>query len=209
MMAASPPTAPSITAIVLAAGQSCRMGDRNKLLAMVDGRPMIAHCTEAALASRAAPVLVVTGHQADQVTAALAGHPIQVVHNPSYAVGLSTSVKAGLAAAPACTDGVVILLGDMPWVSAGIIDRLIRAFDPENGRDIVVPVRRGERGNPVLWGHRHFDALHGLAGDVGARHLLADKIDRTALVEMDNTGILTDIDTLAALAALARLAPAD
>ena len=106
-----------VAALVLAAGQSRRMGQANKLLAPVDGRPMVAHAVDAMLASRADPVIVVTGHQADAVRAALAGRPVIWAHNPDYASGLSSSLAAGLAALPEDAEGVVIGLGDMPRAS--------------------------------------------------------------------------------------------
>ena len=90
---------PSIAAVVLAAGRSTRMGAENKLLADIGGKPMVRRVVEAALASRARPVLVVTGHQADGVRAALAGLEVAFVDNPDYAVGLSSSLKAGIARA--------------------------------------------------------------------------------------------------------------
>src|ERR671918_1733453 len=107
-----------VAALVLAAGQSRRMGQANKLLAPVDGRPMVAHAVDAMLASRADPVIVVTGHQADAVRAALGERPVIWAHNPDYASGLSGSLAVGLAALPEDAEGVVIGLGDMPRITA-------------------------------------------------------------------------------------------
>ena len=101
---------------------------------------------------------------------------------------------------PRDADGALILLGDMPWVTARTIDRLIAAFDPAGGRDVVVPMRRGQRGNPVLWGRPHFTAMSGIAGDVGARQRLDAVLDRVVGVDIDSDGILFDIDTPSALA---------
>ncbi|HEY0836513.1 MAG TPA: molybdopterin-binding/glycosyltransferase family 2 protein, partial [Azospirillum sp.] len=130
---ATAPRAPRIAALVLAAGRSTRMGGPNKLLADLDGRALVARTVDAALASRARPVIVVTGHQRDEVTAALAGRPVQFVHNPDFAEGLSTSLRAGLAAVPADADGALVCLGDMPEVSGVVIDRLIAAYNPVEG----------------------------------------------------------------------------
>lgn len=198
-------TIPRVTAIVLAAGRSSRMGDRNKLLAEIDGRALLAHSVDAALRSRASPVIVVTGHQADAVVAALPTSPIAsrspwVVHNPAFADGLSTSLKAGLAATPSGADGALILLADMPWITASIIDTLIAAFDPGSGHDIVVPMRQSRRGNPVLWGQAHFDALRKVVGDTGARHVLLERRARVRVVDIDSEAIFLDIDTPHALA---------
>ena len=162
-----------IAAIILAAGRSTRMGGPNKLLAEIGGRPLVRIAVEEALASRAHPVIVVTGHQRDKVEAALDGLKVERVHNPDFAQGLSTSVKAGLAAVPDDVDGAIICLGDMPQVDAALIDRLAAAFDPERGALIVVPTVDGKRGNPVVWSRRFFHELATLEGDVGARHLIA------------------------------------
>ena len=177
------------------------MGTRNKLLAPIDGVPMIARTVDAALASQASPVIVVTGHEAEHVSAALAGRAVTLVHNPDFSGGLSTSLKAGLAALPDTADAALICLGDMPLVTADELDRLIGAYAPVEGRAIVVPTRDGKRGNPVLWDRRFFPEMARVAGDVGARHLIGENAELVAEVEMDRPGILVDIDTPEALEA--------
>lgn len=194
------PRAPRIAAIILAAGQSTRMGTVNKLTIDIDGKPMVRHAAEAALASHARPVIAVTGHQREQVAAALDGLPLAIVHNPDYAQGLSTSMKAGLAALPSDIDGAVVLLGDMPRIAPGQIDKLIAHFNPVEGRAIVVPTRKGKRGNPVLLGKQLFLELARVEGDSGARDVIANHPDLVAEAEMDGDGVLTDIDTPQALA---------
>jgi molybdenum cofactor cytidylyltransferase len=191
-----------VAGLLLAAGQSRRMGSANKLLAPVEGRPLVCHAADALLAARTDPVIVVTGHEAEAVRAALGARPVQLVHNPDYAAGLSTSLRAGLAALPADAEGVLIGLGDMPRVSAAAIDRLIAAFKPEEGRAICVPTVRGKRGNPVLFATRFAPEIAAIEGDVGARHLIGAHADEVCEIEMDDDGALLDIDTPAALAAL-------
>ncbi len=188
-----------IAAIVLAAGRSTRMGGPNKLLAEIGGKPLVRIAAEQALASKASPVIVVTGHEQARVEAALAGLPVKRVHNPDFASGLGGSLKAGIAAVPAEADGVVVCLGDMPQVDAALIDQLIASFDPENGALAVVPVVDGQRGNPVLWSRRFFNDLMCVEGDVGARHLIGRYSE--AVVEMPVTGkaALVDVDTPEAL----------
>jgi molybdenum cofactor cytidylyltransferase len=203
------PRAPSIAALVLAAGQSRRMGTLNKLLIGIDGKPMVRHVAEAAQASQARPLIVVTGHEREKVEAALAGLPAKLVFNPDYAQGLSTSLKCGLAALPAEAEGVVVCLGDMPRVTGAEMDRLIAAFNPIEGRAICIPTRRGKRGNPVLLARSLFPELAGVSGDVGARDLVAAHPELVAEVEMEGDGILTDIDTPQALARLASSAKID
>ena len=105
------------------------MGGPNKLLEEIKGRPLVRIATEQVLASRAKPVIIVTGHQRERVERALAGLPVTFVHNPNFAEGLSTSLKTGIAAVRPDADGAIVCLGDMPQVSAALIDRLIAAFD--------------------------------------------------------------------------------
>src|SRR5689334_2527231 len=148
-----------IAAVLLAAGRSTRMGGPNKLLAEIGGRPLVRIAAEQALASRADPVIVVTGHQRERVEAALAGLPVRLVHNPDYAQGLGSSVRTGIAAVPTEADGAVVCLGDMPQVDAKLINALVEAFDPAKGALAVVPTIDGNRGNPVLWSRRFFPDL--------------------------------------------------
>ncbi len=200
--AATAPHAPRIAAVVLAAGLARRMGS-NKLLAPIDGVPMVARAVDAALASQARPVIVVVGNEAERVKAALAGRAVAFVANPDFAEGLSASLKRGIAAVPPECDGALVCLGDMPRVAASDLDRLIAAFNPLEGRGICVPVREGKRGNPVLWGRRFFAEILGVAGDVGAKHLIGAYPEAVAEVAMDSDGVLIDIDTPQALASLA------
>ena len=195
-------TVRSIAALVLAAGRSSRMGGPNKLLAEIGGRPLLRMVVEAALASQARPVLVVTGHQRERVEAALAGLPVTFVHNPNYAEGLGTSLKAGIAAVPPEVDGVVVCLGDMPQVDAALIDRLIGAIDPDKGALVAVPTIEGKRGNPVVWSRRFFPDLMAVEGDVGARHLIGRYGEAVVGVPVSGAAALTDIDTPQALEAL-------
>jgi molybdenum cofactor cytidylyltransferase len=190
--------APRIAAILLAAGQSSRMGS-NKMLVEVDGEPMVRRSAEAVLAARVSPVIVVSGHEAGKLKEALAGLDVSIVHNPDYAKGLSTSLKTGLAAVPEDADGVVIALGDMPLVAARHINKLVSAFNPVEHRSICVPVAGGQRGNPVLWGRQHFQAMQSLSGDKGARVLMDDLADEVAEVAVNSDAVLADFDTPEAL----------
>jgi molybdenum cofactor cytidylyltransferase len=196
------PRAPRIAAVVLAAGRSSRMAPANKLLTEIDGRAMVERAVDAALASQARPVVVVTGHEGSRVRDALASRDVAVIANPDYAQGLSTSIRAGLDKLPEGVDGAVFILADMPRVSAAHIDRLIAAFNPAEGRSICVPTYRAKRGNPVLWSSRYFAAMQALEGDTGARGLLGEHADQVCEVEMPDDGVLVDVDTPDALAAL-------
>jgi len=185
----------SIAALVLAAGRSSRMGGPNKLLAEIGGRPLVRIAVEEALASRARPVIVVTGHQRERVEAALAGLPVDFVHNPHFADGLGTSLKTGIAALPAQADGVIVCLGDMPQVDAAMIDRLIEALDPAKGALIAVPTINGQRGNPLVWSRRFFPDLMAVEGDIGARYLIGRYAEAVTEVPFAGKAALTDVDT--------------
>jgi molybdenum cofactor cytidylyltransferase len=192
----------SFAAVVLAAGRSSRMGGPNKLLAEIGGRPLVRIVVEQALASRARPVVVVTGHQRERVEGALAGLPVKCVHNPHYADGLDTSLKAAIAGLPAEVDGAILCLGDMPQVDAALIDRLIGAIDPDKGALVAVPTIDGKRGNPVVWSRRFFPDLTAVEGDVGARHLIGRYAEAVVEVPVSGNAALTDIDTPEALEAV-------
>ncbi len=142
------------------------------------------------------------GNQADQVDAALGKLPVERVRNPDFADGLSTSLKRGLAALPHEIDGVIVCLGDMPLITGRDLDRLIAAFNPLEGRAIVVPTRHGKRGNPVLWASRFLPEMAELARRCRRPHLIGEHAELVAEVEMDSDGVLVDIDTPDALAAL-------
>jgi molybdenum cofactor cytidylyltransferase len=192
----------AIAGVVLAAGRSSRMGGPNKLLAEIGGKPLVRIVVDAVLASRARPVVVVTGHQRDKVEAALAGLSVKFVHNPHFADGLGTSLKAGIAALPAEADGAIVCLGDMPQVDSALIDRLIGAFDPDHGALVVLPTIDGKRGNPVVWSRRFFPDLMTVEGDVGARYLIGRYTEAVAEVPLTGTAALTDVDTPEALEAV-------
>ena len=198
------PLGPGIGALMLAAGQSRRMGGPNKLLVEIDVVPMVVRVAQRLLASRARPIIAVLGNQAEAVDAALGKLPIERVRNPEFAGGLSTSLKRGIAALPVDLDGVLVCLGDMPLITGRHLDRLIAAFNPLEGRAIIVPTRRGKRGNPVLWSKQFFPEMTELAGDVGAKHLIGEHAELVAEVEMDDDATLVDIDTPEALDAVRR-----
>lgn len=201
--APQPPRQPRIAALVLAAGRSSRMAPANKLLVEIDGIPMARRAVDAAIASQAVATIVVLGNEAARVRRTLDGCDVAIVENPDFAAGLSASLRVGLAALPADIDGVLVLLADMPRVVPAHLDRLIAAFSPGEGRAICIPTHRAKRGNPVLWDARLVAEMQALDGDQGARSLLGRHADEVCEVEMPDDGVLLDVDTPSALAALA------
>jgi molybdenum cofactor cytidylyltransferase len=191
-----------VAAIVLAAGRSSRMAPRNKLLELVEGKPIVARVAEAALGSGARPVIVVTGFEASRVAAALGDLEVTIVQNPAHAEGLSTSLRTGLQALPADSDGALILLGDMPKIESSDLETLMAAFAADQRRAICVPVHHGRRGNPVLWGAAYFAEMMSLSGDMGAKPLMARHQECVTEVPAASDGIFADVDTLSDLARL-------
>jgi len=195
-----------IAAILLAAGASSRFkaaggGEASKLVAPLTGKPLVRHAAEAALASRARPIIVVTGHDRGAVEAALDGLSLSFAHNSAYAQGLASSLQTGVAALPASAGGALILLGDMPAVTPALIDRLISAFDERPDALAAAPTLDGRRGNPVLLSRALFPAIAALSGDEGARKLL-DRAGPRQMIEMETAGAgsILDVDTPQALA---------
>ena len=190
---------PRIAGLMLAAGQSRRMGSANKLLEDLDGKPMLRHSLEALSASQIDGITVVTGHQADRVRASVSDLAVSFADSPAYANGLAETVKRGIAALPESVDGVLICLGDMPRVKTETLNRLIAAFDPTEGRAICVPVHQGKRGNPVLFARRFFTEIMDLSGDTGAKSLIGAYEDQVVEIAVDDPGVLLDLDTPEAL----------
>jgi len=198
-----------IAAVILAAGRSsryCELGgaEASKLVADYRGAPLVRAVADAALASRAQPIFVVTGHARAEVEAALAGLPLTFVDNPDFATGLASSLKTGIGALPQGVAGAVVLLGDMPEIQARVIDSLIDRFADNPDAAAAAPVFAGQRGNPVLLGRSLFLKLARLGGDEGARRLLKGA-EVVIDVPFDDAAVTLDIDTPAELAAARKL----
>jgi molybdenum cofactor cytidylyltransferase len=194
--------APRVGAVILAAGLSSRMG-RNKLLVEIGAKQLLRYVVEAAVESAADPLIVVTGNQSADIEQAVAGLPVSIAQNPDFRKGLSTSLIRGIGALPQDCDAALVLLGDMPGITATLIDRLIAAFSRVEGRAICVAAYGGKRGNPVLWARQFFPDIRKLEGDIGAKSLIAANSGLVCEVEAPDDGPLLDIDTPEALAAYA------
>lgn len=185
-----------MAAIVLAAGSSRRYGSGSKLLAEVAGRPLIAWTVAAFIASRASEVIVVTGPEPQAVQEALSGLPVRFVHNPDHLSGMGGSVATGVKALGADFSGVLIAPGDMPGITADLIDHLIHAFEAGSCDRIVRPMLPdGSMGHPVLWPRRHFRKLAQLQGPIGGRQLLGELADEVEYLAWQDPAAALDIDT--------------
>ncbi|WP_419759828.1 nucleotidyltransferase family protein [Acidisoma sp.] len=186
----------AVSAVVLAAGLSSRMGGPHKLLLDVGGEPMLRRVVRSVLGVDPAEVVVVTGFNAEAVVAALDGLPVRCVHNPAFADGQPGSVVAGMRALTVSCDAVMIVLGDQPLLTPGALGRLIEAYrNAPDGRSILVPTSGGERGNPVLFAARHIAAIGTGTMKVGDRRLIEAYPEQVALIEMADDAFTQDCDT--------------
>jgi molybdenum cofactor cytidylyltransferase len=182
-----------IAALVLAAGRAMRMGSP-KLLASLDGRPLLHWVIAAARAARCGEVVVVVGAQADDVAAVAAQADARTVLNARYREGMGTSLAAGIAALPADCDAAVVLLGDQPFVTPAIIDALIDAYHTTR-RPLVASRYGGVRGAPTLLGRAMFDEAKQLGGDTGGRVLFQRHPDLVTEVDLGPGPAMEDVDT--------------
>ena len=185
-----------ISAILLAAGESKRMGRPKQLLAW-QGKTLLQHSLESLINSAADEIILVLGHEADRIGKSLPALPIKIVINPDYKKGMASSLRGGLLAMDRRSEAFLICLADQPGIGPEIVNRMIREFqqaDPK--REIVRPVYRGRPGHPVIIGAQYLqEALQLLQGDVGARQILLNHPEDILDIDVDEDLILKDIDT--------------
>ncbi len=183
------------------------MGRRNKLLLPFQGRALVVHTLAALQETTARPILVVTGHEAEQVETALSDFEVTFVHNPDYAEGMGTSLRVGIEAAPLNATGYLICLADLPLLNAQDLTLLIDAFQSAYAKDpdvIVVPQHQGRQGHPVLFSARYRVDLLALRGAQGGRRILQQNLEHILPVDMPNAHSFQDIDTPEGYEALRR-----
>ncbi len=182
-----------VYALVLAAGQSRRLG-RPKQLLVLGGTPLVAHAVDRALASSVDGVIVVTGAQASRVDLALRERTVTTVFNPNFAEGHGTSLATGVRAMPEGAGAVIVLLGDMPGISSENISRLADVWREKRPVAAIARYRSG-RGHPVLFDRELFGELGKLSGDEGGRALLKRLGDRVVEVPVEGAAPPQDVDT--------------
>ena len=201
-LGATPSTTP-VTALVLAAGSSRRMG-RNKLLLPLDGRPMIQHTLDALAGSGVEQITLVTGHQSLLLRETLNSHPLsgrlQIINNPGHARGLASSLRHGLAHLPNSHGGLLLMLGDMPLLTPALIDKLLARFHELAGEKIVIPCYRGQHGHPRIWPAALVPMMALASGDRGADFLIRQNPAWVEELELDDPAVIRDFDTPEALA---------
>jgi molybdenum cofactor cytidylyltransferase len=183
-------------AILLAAGRSSRFGSDNKLLADIDGRPMVRVVANALLGAACIDeVLVVTGHDAPAIERALANLSVRFCFNADWHDGMGTSIALGIAGVSTAVAGVAIVPADMPFISQGLIERLASRFQELGSESIIFPATpAGEQRSPVIWPRRFFGLLEDLSGPEGGKRLLRDLADSCGAVRIADEKVLLDID---------------
>ncbi len=185
-----------IHAVILAAGPSRRFGDSNKLLVEVDGRPMLQRVVEAVMAGGVDDAVVVTGADYASITSLLRGYEVKLVRNKGWPEGMGTSLAKGMKALESDNcGGILVCLGDLPFLSSRMVRRVIEVFRQHHGERIVVPMVKGRRGHPVIFPVAYWTELGKLAGDKGARSILNKAGPSLFEVEVDSSEIVRDVDT--------------
>jgi molybdenum cofactor cytidylyltransferase len=187
-----------LSAIVLAAGMSTRMG-QNKLLLDFKNKPLIAHAVDTLLRSEVDEIIVVLGHEAEKVQEILRGKQVTLVRNFDYREGLSSSVRAGMQAVSRQTDGIMVYLADQPLLEPADVNRIVRAFihAKQVNKSIVIPFFDGQRGNPVLLDSSYREVILGVVGDVGCKGVIKRYPDKVFVIEMENDHVVRDVDNMA------------
>ena len=182
-----------IGAVILMAGTSTRMGEKNKLLLKIDGVPMGRKVVESIFQAGFSPIVVVTGHDAESIRKMLCHASVSFVHNEQYLEGMGSSIRKAFLRVSGWDAGL-IAMGDMPFVSVKMLQKIREAYTA-GGHTLIAPGVAGRRGQPVLFDARYFDGLRRCAGDVGARGILKENRSSLHLIEVGNESIFWDVDT--------------
>ncbi|MBI4289135.1 MAG: molybdenum cofactor cytidylyltransferase [Chloroflexi bacterium] len=180
-----------VGAVVLAAGQSKRMGVLKQTLPW-DGKTIIEHVVDCVIDSGISEVVVVVGHRGEEVSERLAGRPVKIVTNPDYERGISSSLVRGIGALHAECRGIMVVLGDQPILEAGTLRSLVEAFRRRPA--IIVPVYKGQQGHPVIFPVSYVSEMMALTGDKGARSIIDAHSDDVAPIEVETDSVVRDVD---------------
>jgi molybdenum cofactor cytidylyltransferase len=192
----------NVAGIILAAGASTRFKDGHKLLAHIDGLPIVRRVALVLAQSRLGEIVLVTAADSATVANAAGFGRWRTLENPNAGHGLSSSLRLGLQSIGEKAGGMLVALADMPGVRAELINSLLEAFEETGGRSIVFPLAAdGRRGHPIIWPKELFSELSALSGDTGGREILALHRELWCPVPCEDAGAFADIDTHEDLAA--------
>lgn len=182
-----------ISAVLLAAGESSRMGDLKQLLPC--GRStFVERAVDTLLGSAVAEVIVVVGHRAPAVVEKIGSRPVRVAENTDYGQGMSTSIIVGLKLVSSEAGAVLLALSDQPLLDSRTVDSLISGF-LSGGKGIAVPTYQGARGHPVIFAKKYLAELMALKGDIGGREIISAHPEDVLEVAVTSRGVIVDIDT--------------
>ena len=182
-----------ISAILLAAGQSKRMDGENKLTNEIQGVPLIKHSVKNILASSIGELIIVLGYQKEIIEKIIdKNNKIKFVFNKDFESGMASSIKTGLNNLSEKTESFFICLGDMPMVGHGVYNQLIKSKD---NKEIIVPIYKGQQGNPVLFNKSMKEKIMGITGDVGAKKILELNKDKILNIETNDQSVVKDFNT--------------
>jgi molybdenum cofactor cytidylyltransferase len=184
---------PMLSAILLAAGESKRMGKPKQLMPLGQST-MLEQAIDNLLNSAVDEIIVVLGHRAEEITKTIAAKPVKIIVNPNYRQGMSTSIIAGLILVDPQAQAVMLALGDQPLVNSQTINRLIDEFH-NHDKGIAVPTYQGRRGHPIIFAIKYKPKLLKLKGDIGGREIIKQHPDDILEVAVDSESVITDIDT--------------
>ena len=184
-----------LSAILLAAGESKRMGEPKQLMPL-GSSTVVEQAIDNLLNSAVNEVIVVLGYRAEEITETIAAKPVKIIVNPNYRQGMSTSIIAGLNLVYHQAQAVMLTLGDQPLVDSQTINRLIEEFYNHN-KGIALPTYQGRRGHPIIFAIKYKPELLKLEGDIGGREIIKHHPDDILEVAVDSESVITDIDTRA------------
>ena len=184
-----------ITNIILAAGQSKRMLNDNKLLIKINKKTMLERMVTTSLNSSADNTVLVLGYQSDIMQEIVNDKNIITTVNQDFAKGLSSSLQCGISALPDDCDAAIIILADMPSIESTVIDNIINSFNPKKNNSIIIPTFNNKKGNPILLDRKFFPDILRVKGDMGAKDIIVNNKDSILEVPQKNSAVLNDIDT--------------
>ena len=184
-----------ISATILAAGSSNRMGDLNKLLLLINERPIINLVCTKALETNLNPIVVVTGYQHIKVEKAIPNKSVRLIHNKNWKKGMMSSICVGISVLDESVNGNMIILGDMPFITKDTLDVLIKKFIKYRGQNIIFPLYKSKQANPVIFPKKLFPEILLSRGDIGCKKIIEKYKQNTTGVTIDSDEVILDCDT--------------
>ena len=184
-----------ISSIVLAAGNSSRFINSNKLLSNIDGFKIIELVVKVILKTSFEPCFIITGYDNDKIYKSLSNYNVNFVYNKNWSAGLSSSLKSGITKIEKFFDGTLISLGDMPFISVKTLNEMKREFLFHNGNFIICPQNKNQIGNPIILPKKYFHYVHDLKGDNGLKKIIKKNPKFVKTIEINSNEIFQDFDT--------------